>query len=144
MPDRKDPYRNSRFRLEIQGIQQAGFTECAIGDNSNDVVEYREGTDLSVMRKLAGLTKYGNITLKWGLTDTKMLWEWRKQVIDGKSKDARRNGAVVVLDDEGNEKVRWNFINGWPSKYDPSDMNAKGNDIAIETLEISLEGLERG
>jgi len=144
MADRKDPYRNSRFRLEIQGIQQAGFTECAIGDTSNDVVEYREGTDLSVMRKMPGLTKYGNITLKWGLTDTTMLWEWRKLVIDGHIKDARRNGAVVVLDDEGNEKVRWNFINGWPSKYDPSDMNAKGNDIAIEALEISLEGLDHG
>lgn|SRR2546422_3976129 len=144
MPDRKDPYRNSRFRLEIQGIQQAGFTECAIGDTSNDLVEYREGTDLPVMRKMPGLTKYGNITLKWGLTDTKVLWEWRKMVIDGKVKDARRNGAIVVFDDEGNEKVRWNFINGWPSKYDPSDLNAKGNDIAIEVLEISLEGLERG
>ena len=144
MAERKDPYRNARFKLEIQGIQQAGFSECTVPDATTDAVDYREGTDPASMRKLSGLTKYGNITLKWGLTDSKELWEWRKLVIDGKVKDARKNGAIVILDEEGNEKVRWNFFGGWPSKYDPADLNAKGNDVAIETLEITHEGLDRG
>jgi len=144
MAQRKDPYRNSRFRLEIQGIVQAGFSECTGFDATTDAVDYREGTDRPVLRKLSGLTKYGNITLKWGLTDAKEIWEWRKQVIDGKMKEARRNGSIVICDEEGNEKVRWNFVDGWPSKYDPADLNAKGNDVAIETLEITHEGLERG
>jgi phage tail-like protein len=145
MADRKDPYRNSRFKLEIQGIVQAGFSECTIPDATTDAVDYREGTDRPTLRKLSGLTKYGNITLKWGLTDSKELWNWRKQVIDGKMKDARRNGSIVIFDADGTtEVVRWNFLDGWPSKYDPADMNAKGNDVAIETLELTHEGLERG
>jgi phage tail-like protein len=145
MADRKDPFRNSRFKLEIGGITQAGFSECTVPDATTDVVEYREGTDRPTLHKLSGLTKYGNITLKWGLTDSKELWDWRKQVIDGQMKDARRNGSIVIYDADGTtEVVRWNFIDGWPSKYDPGDLNAKGNDVAIETLEITHEGLERG
>lgn len=144
MADRKDPLRNSRFKLEIQGIVQGGFSECTGFDTSTDAVEYREGSDPPSARKLTGLTKFSNITLKWGLTDAKEIWEWRKQVIDGKMKEARRNGSILVLDEQGNEKVRWNFTNGWPSKYDPADLNAKANDVAIETLEITHEGLERG
>jgi phage tail-like protein len=84
--------------------------------------------------------------LKWGVTDSsesKQLWDWRKMVIDGDMKQARRNGAIIVLDEQGNEKIRWDFINGWPSKYDPSDLNAKGNDVAIDMLEITHEGIER-
>jgi len=144
MPDRKDPLRNSRFLLEIQGIVQAGFSECTGFDTTTDAVEYREGNDPPTLRKLTGLTKYSNVTLKWGVTDSKELWDWRKQVIDGNVKGARRNGSIVVLDELGTEKVRWNFFNGWPSKYDPADLNAKGNDVAIDTLEITHEGLDRG
>jgi len=144
MPDRKDPLRNSRFLLEIQGIVQAGFSECTGFDTTTDAVEYREGNDPPTLRKLTGLTKYSNVTLKWGVTDSKELWDWRKQVIDGNVKNARRNGSIVVLDELGTEKVRWNFFNGWPSKYDPADLNAKGNDVAIDTLEITHEGLDRG
>src|SRR5919108_2656918 len=144
MADRKDPYRNSRFKLEIQGIVQAGFSECTGFDATTDAVDYREGTDPPALRKLSGLTKYGNLTLKWGLTDSSELWDWRKLVIDGKMEAARGNGSVVVFDEEGTERVRWNFFDGWPSKYDPGDLNAKGNDVAIETLEITIGRLERG
>jgi phage tail-like protein len=142
--ERVDPFRNSRFRLEIQGIDQAGFSECTGFDTTTDAVDYRLGTDPPFLRKLAGNAKVGNITLKWGQTDSREIWLWRKQVLDGKVKDARRNGSIVVLDDLGTEKVRWNFRNGWPSKYKPSDLNAKGNDVAIETLEITVEELDRG
>ena len=67
--DRKDPYRQFRFRVEISGISQAGFSECTFADTTTDPVEYREGTERPTFRKLSGLTKYGNITLKWGITD---------------------------------------------------------------------------
>ena len=144
MAERKDPFRNSRFKLEIQGIVQAGFSECTGFDATTDAVDYREGTDPNHLRKLAGLTKFGNVTLKWGLTDSREIWDWRKLVIDGKIKDARRNASVIVLDDEGNEAARWNFENAWPSKYDPADLNAKANDVAIEMLELTIEGVDRG
>lgn len=142
MAPRRDPYPNARFRLQIQGIEQGAFVECAIGDTTTDPIEYRVGTDPGHLRKQPGLTKYGNITLKWGLTDSSELWDWRKKVIDGDIAAARTNGSIIILDEQGNATVQWNFFDGWPSKYDPADLNAKGNDIAIETLEITHERLE--
>lgn len=146
MPDgtRKDPFRNSRFLLEIDGIIQAGFSEATVPDTSTDVVEYREGNELPSARKLPGLTKYGNITLKWGTTDSMEIYKkWRLPVEYGKMADARKNIAVILLDEEGNPAARWEFANAWPIKYDAPDMNAKGNDIALETIEIAHEGMKR-
>jgi len=143
MVDRKDPYRNSRFLLEIDGIVQAGFSDVTIPDISTDPIEYREGNEDTTVRKLPGLTKYGNLTLKWGITDSMELFEWRKMVIQGKTGEARKNIAVILQDEIGNEAARWNFREAWPIKYDAPDLSAKGNDVAIETIEIAHEGMDR-
>ena len=143
MVERNDPYLNSRFLLEIDGIVQAGFSDVTIPDISTDPIEYREGNEDTTVRKLAGLTKYGNLTLKWGITDSLELFEWRKQVIQGNVADARKNIAVILQDEEGNPAARWEFREAWPSKYDAPDLSAKGNDVAIETMEIVHEGMDR-
>jgi phage tail-like protein len=143
MADRKDPYRAARFLLEIDGVTQAGFSEATIPDTSQDPIEYREGNEIPTVRKLPGLIKYGNVTLKWGTTDSMELYEWRKQVEGGKMGDARRALAIVVMDEEGNAAARWEFVNAWPTKYDAPDLNATGSDVAIETLEICHEGMIR-
>jgi phage tail-like protein len=140
---RKDPYRNFRFLVEIEGIAQAGFSEATVPDSTQDPIEYREGNELPTVRKLPGLIKYGNVTLKWGMTDSLDLYNWRKLVEDGKTKDARRNVAIVLLDEEGSAAGRWELNDAWPSKYDAPDLNAKGTDIGIETLEIVHEGMKR-
>ena len=145
--DRRDPLRNFRFRLEIDGIQQAGFSEATIPDTTTDVVEYREGNEIGPFdsavtpRKLPGLTKYGNLSLKWGITDSMELYNWRTQIISGNIQ--RKSIAVVLIDEAGSDKARWEFANAWPSKYDPPDANATGNAVAIETLEIVHEGMKR-
>jgi phage tail-like protein len=95
------------------------------------------------MRKVPGLVKYGNVTLKWGITDSMDLYKWRKSIEDGKTSSNRKNMAIVLMDEEGKEKSRWNFSNAWPTKYDPADLNATANEIAIETLEIAHEKMER-
>jgi phage tail-like protein len=139
---RVDPFRNFNFRVEIDGITQAGFTECTGFEISTEPVEYREGGMTTTVRKLPGQTKYGNITLKWGLTDSKDLYNWYRDVTNGKIE--RKTGSIVVLDVDGlTEKARWNFTDGWPTKYNPADMNAKANEVAIETLEIAIEKIER-
>lgn len=143
MPDRKDPYRNSRFLLEIDGITQAGFSDVTIPDTTTDPIEYREGNEEGTVRKLSGLTKYGNITLKWGTTDSLDLFNWRKQIIQGKIKDARKNIAIILQDEEGNAAARWEFRMAWPTKYSAPSLSGKGNDVAIETLEIVHEGMDR-
>lgn len=139
--DRKDPYRVYNFLVELDGITRAGFRECSGLDASQDPIDYREGTDALTVRKLPGLNKYANISLKWGMTDDDELWEWRKSAIDGKVE--RKNGSIVLLDDTGAETLRWNFREGWPTKWTGPTFNATGNEVAIETLEIVHEGLER-
>ena len=144
MPDRHGPYRNSRFLLEIDGIAQAGFSECTIPNMTKQVAEYREGTDPPTVRKLGGLNQYGNLTLRWGTTTESMeLYEWHKTAQQGNVDDARRNIAVVLLDEEGEPGARWEFMNAWPTEYDAPDLNATGNEVAIENLQIAHEGMER-
>lgn len=138
---RVDPYRNFNFLVEVDGITQGGFSDCSGFGASVDPIEYREGGENKTVHKLPGQTKYPNITLKWGLTDSRELYDWFTDVMKGKIQ--RKNGSIIVLDLEGKEKVRWNFFNGWPTKWDGPDFSAKGNDVAIETLEIAHEGIER-
>ena len=144
MPDRHGPYRATRFLLEIDGIVQAGFSECTLPDSTTEPIEYREGSDAPTPRKLWNTTKYGNLTLKWGTTpDSLELFEWRRAVEQGQVEAARRNIAVILQDEEGEPGARWEFRLAWPSKYDGPDLNATGTEVAIETLEIAHEGMER-
>jgi phage tail-like protein len=139
---RVDPYRNYSFRVEIDGITQAGFAECTGFGAATEPIEYREGTELLTVRKLPGMTKYPNITLKFGLTDSRDLFDWYTDITKGKIE--RKNGSIVVLDTDGvTEAVRWNFYDAWPTKYDGGALNAKGTDAEIETLELAHERLER-
>ncbi|VVB84178.1 T4-like virus tail tube protein gp19 [uncultured archaeon] len=140
---RNDPYRNFRFRVEIDGVQTASFAEATIPDTTTDSVDYREGTDLPFQKKLSGLTKYGNITLKKGLTDSVELYNWRKSVEDTGAIKARKNISLILIDEEGNDKARWDIMEAWPTKYNPSGFSAKANEVVIETLEIVHEGIKR-
>lgn len=139
--ERKDPFHGFNFRVEVDGITRAGFREASGLDSSQDPVEYREGVDKLTARKLPGLNKYSNISLKWGVTDDAELWAWRKKTMDGTVE--RKNGSIVLLDDAGAEKVRWNFLEGWPTKWTGPSFNATSNEVAIETLEIAHEGVEK-
>ena len=144
--ERNDPLRNFRYRLEIDGITQAGFSEVAIAETTIDAVDYREGTDPQYVRKLSGLTKYGNITLKWGLTTggTALdLYKWHSEISAGLIKQKRKKVAIVVQDEAGADAARFVISEAWPVKYDPSDLNAKGNEVLIELLELANEGIER-
>ncbi len=140
---RQDPLRNIRFRLEIDGLQVAGFSEVAIGATTTETIDYREGNEPARVRKLSGLTKYGNISLKRGVTDSRELFDWHQQIVQGQISSSRRNVAIVVLAESGEDRARFVVSNAWPTKYDPSDLNAKGNEVFIECLELANEGIER-
>ncbi len=140
---RKDPLRNFRFRLEIDGIQQAGFSEVTIADTTTDVVEYREGNEVTHSRKLSGLTKYANVTLKWGMTDSLELEKWQDDVIATGSVGNRKKVVVIVVDETGADKARFVISEAWPIKYTPGALNGKGNDVLIESMELANEGIDR-
>jgi phage tail-like protein len=136
-----DPYGNYNFLVEIDGITRAAFHEVNGFDSTVDVIEHREGGENTALRKLPGMTKYSNIVLKWGITDDMQLYQWHRQIVTGDIQ--RKNGSIVLLNRAGEEVARWNFFRAWPSKYDGPDFTAEGNDVAIETLELAHEGVER-
>ena len=136
---RHDPYTSFNFLVEIDGVTVAGFSECSGISTETDVVEYRDGDDDITVFKLPGLKKFTNIVLKRGFTQEKELWEWRKGVMDGKT--TRANGSIVALDEARQEALRWNFSEGWPSKWEGPTFNASNNEVAIETLEIACESI---
>jgi phage tail-like protein len=140
-PQREDPYKAFNFLVEIDGIARAGFSEVSGLESETQVIEYRAGGESNTVRKLPGLTKYANIVLRRGVTQDAELWNWRKTVEEGRVD--RRNGSITVRDDDGTEVVRWNFFNGWISKWQGPDLNARANEVAIETIEIAHERLER-
>ncbi len=136
--ERKDPYRGFNFRMEIEQTSVAGFRECTGLSFTTDPVEYREGSDVPLHpRKLQGMRKFANVVLKRGFTDSQELWKWYKNVLNGVTD--RRNGAVVLQDEQHRDVLRWNFENGWICKYEGPAMNATSNDVALETVEICVE-----
>lgn len=123
---RKDPYRGFNFKLEIDGVIRAGF---------------REASGLDAEPRIHGLHKYSNITLKRGVTDDHSLWDWHKEAAAAKTQ--RKNGSIILTDESGEEKARWNFVNAWPAKWTGPSFNADANEVAIETLEIVHEGVTK-
>ena len=136
---RNDPYSAFNFIVEIDGLEVAGFSECSGLTAETDPIEYREGNEDITVRKLPGLKKFTNISLKRGFTDNKELWDWRKTVMDGKTE--RKAGSIVLLNEAREEALRYNFREGWPCKWEGPSLNAKNNEVAIETLDICHEGL---
>lgn len=136
--DRNDPYRGYNYRIEIDNTAVAGFSEASGLSFNIDPTEYREGTDLNMhVRKLTGLRKFSNITLKRGYTDNRELWLWYLTGLNGPVE--RRNGAIILQDETRVDVLRWNFEAGWLCKYEASNLSASGNDVLIETVEICVE-----
>jgi len=140
MPDRQ-PYRTYNFRVEIDGIGEAQFAEVVVPTAEIAVVEYREGADKSsATRKLPGRVKYGNVVLKRGITADLSLYQWFRAVSQGDFQP--RNVMIVLLDAQRQDVRRWLARDAWPVKYDGPALNAKNNEVAIETLELAVEEIE--
>ena len=138
---RVDPLGSFDFLVEIDGITRAAFRECSGLDSSQTATDYREGGEPLRMRKVPGLNTYSNITLTRGITSDSELWEWRQKAAEGRVE--RKNGSIILLDDKGDEKMRWNFTEAWPTKWTGPSFNATGNDVAVEALELAHEGIRR-
>lgn len=143
MTARPDPYRQFNFRLEIDGLTISGFSEVMLGAAITDIVEYRDGSDKTGVRKLPGLTHYSNVILKRGITHSLELYQWHRMIAEGRTSDARRNVVVVLSDEARNDVARFILRNAWPVKYEGPSLSACGNEVAIETLELTHEGFER-
>jgi phage tail-like protein len=138
---RRDPFGNFNFLVEIDGIARAAFQEVSGGDVTTDVTEYREGGENTTVRKLPGITKHGNLTLKWGVNVDLEIVNWFQASVAGDVQ--RKSGSIVLLDRAGVEVARWNFKNAWAVKYDTPDFKAESSTVGIESVELAHEALER-
>ena len=143
MPNRRpfDHIGNFNFKVEIEGVTTGAFRNVEGLDSETEIVEYQDGDDL-ILRKRPGRTKYSNVTLKRGYINNTELWEWRKAVIDGKV--MRKSGSIILCDDAGEEIMRYNFFEAWPSKWKGFTLDGKGTDVNVEEMELVCEKLERG
>jgi phage tail-like protein len=137
---RSDPYSSFLFRVEIDGITQAHFRECTGLGSTVEVIENPEGGKGQV-GKLPGRVRFPNIVLRWGMTDSTELYEWHRGALQGTID--RKDGSIVQLDFQGDEKARWNFADAWPTKWDGPAFNTAASELSVETLELAHEGVER-
>lgn len=135
------PHGRFRYKVEIDSLDAGGFSEATGFDASIDVIEYREGDMVTTPLKLAGLKKYGNITLKQGLVDSMVMYEWLTSGVTGAVD--RKTITITLLDEEESPAASWQVINAWPMKYTAPDFNATASEVAIESVEIAHEGLTR-
>lgn len=139
--ERKDPFGGYNFAVEMDGITRMGFKQVSGFDSSSEPTKYREGTDPSLgQRQLPGLLSFTNISLQRGITDDHSLWDWRQSVVNGAP--VRRTISIILRDDAGNEKIRWNVKNCWPVKWSGPNLDATSDAVGIETLELAHEGIE--
>jgi phage tail-like protein len=137
---RNDPYRAYNFVLEIDNVPKGAFAEVGGLTAEGDSVDYREGTDLQAnVRKLMGLRKYTNLTLKRGYTQDKALWAWYTNVMNGLPD--RRNVTIVLMNERREPVLRWHAENAWINKIEGPAMKASSNDVAMESVELVHEGL---
>jgi phage tail-like protein len=139
--DRKDPFGGYNFAVELDGITRMGFKDCSGLDSTTEATKYREGTDAVLsQRQLPGLLSFSNITLKRGITDDHALWDWRQTAAQGAV--VRRSISIILRNEKGDEKIRWNIKNAWPTKWTGPAFDAASGAIGIESLELAHEGVE--
>ena len=137
-----DIFRNYGYILELQGERAGYFTSIRSQGLKVSCIEYREGGTPNAVRKLPGQTSVVPIVCEWGVTNTRSMWDWLMSAVNGVVE--RREISVIILGTDGvTEKVRWNYSNVWPSEWHGAELVASGNDIAIESMVLQAESVER-
>jgi len=143
---RDDPYLAINFLVTINGVLDDGraihgsFAEVSGLEVTITPIEYRNGSEDITVRKLPGLKKFTNITLKRGAIGDLTLWQWIKTVMNGQTQ--RADGTITLLDESRQAVMTWTFRRAWPCKWSGPSFNAKANEVAIESIEICHEGID--
>lgn len=148
MPDRVTPYGAFNFLVNVNGPvgpdePLGGFSDVSGLSTDVTIAEYRNGNEReNHVRKVPGLHKVSDVTLKRGIVNSQDLWEWMEDVrVNGPN--AQRNVVVTLRDEAGNDIQAWVLRNCVPMKYSGPTLAAKGGgDVAMEELVLSIEGLD--
>ena len=130
--------------LKIGGAEGAVFFKEATGfDSESEVSETKRSLpDERDASKAMGNTKWSDIELKRGVDQDKTLWNWRKLIVDGKLKEARKDCTITMLDFDGQPIVTYSIINAWPKKYTGIGLKADSDEAAHEAVTLRHEGFE--
>jgi phage tail-like protein len=136
------PYLSFRFIVELNGILVGGFSEVSGLQTETQFEVIEEGGVNDYVHKLPKKTCYPNLVLKRGVGDSTALFQWHRDVANGKI--TRASGSIIMLDANGNPTARWNFKRAYPVKWVGPELKADSNTVAVEAIEFVHEGLERG
>jgi phage tail-like protein len=143
---REDPIVAFRFALEIEGKLSGYFTNVSGIGSDSELVEEKivdSETGETLTRYVPGRTIWTPITLRRGVTSNIDVWKWRKDVVDGKIKEARTNCSIIALSRDNKPVARWNFVNAWPKSVTGPEMDSGGAEFMVEEMTIVHEGAER-
>jgi phage tail-like protein len=142
MANNVDPYRAYNFKLLIEGVTEAHFTMCTGLGVAVEAIKYREAGNNQVVRRIPGRVEYADVTLSYGLTNSRDLWEWFLTAVNGTVE--RKNISILMLDSDGvTEMMRWNLVDAWPREWRGAPLDALSQEVAIETLTLVFESMER-
>ncbi len=141
MSKRPEAHPAFRFAVQIDGITEALFSECTLPSLEVEVEEEKEGGFNRGTHLLPGRVKKGSLTLKRGLTTSSALLAWYVDVMQGLVQENLRQVSVILYDSLGEQVMRWDFSGAYPNKWSGPKLNSAGNEIAIETLELSFESV---
>lgn len=144
---RIDPYSNFKFRVIWENEPVAGLSKMTALKRTTEVVEWREAGGPSIIRKLAGRTKFEPITLEAGLTHDRKFVNWANQV-NSPQGDAevslvnyRKEVTIEILNLQGTPAVAFKLSRAWVSEFQAlPDLDANANAVAIQTLKLEHEG----
>lgn len=136
---RKDPYLAYNFVVEIDGVIVAGFNDVSGLSIETQVERKNFGGENHKEHTFFVQTKYSDITLKHGITGDSYMWDWYEKVINGRIQ--RRSGSIYLLNDFGEPKVWWDFLDACPIKWEGPVFSATNNAVAIESIVLTHNGL---
>jgi phage tail-like protein len=144
---RDRPYAQFNFLVDLgtgdtEG-PEAGFQECSQIGMSVDVIEYRNGNDReNSVRKLTGLARVNDVTLKRGIIGSLDLYQWLDQIRNGDA-GAHRTVRIQLMNEDHSAVVQaWKLLRARIVKHVSGPLNAKGTDVAMEELTLAYERLE--
>lgn len=131
-----------KFHFEVQwGGTRIGFTECTGLEVTTEKIEYRDGASKEYHKiRMPGMQTFGDLTLKRGIFagDNEFYAWWNTVALNTIE---RRDITISLLNESHEPVVIWKVKNAWPTKVTSTDLNASGNETAIETLVLAHEGL---
>ncbi len=130
------------FTVDRGQDESIDFTEVTGLIIENQAIEYRAGADkMFATQKMPGLAKHSNVTLKRRIISTDSgFYKWLATI--SLNKVERRNILILLLNEQHEPAMTWSVENAWPVKVEGPQLKSTGNEVAIESIEISHEGLK--